>query len=94
MDLTGRVPAPGESSAWGHVPYQRVTDIVGYTGDADQWCPPCAKLVYDRRIDGILRTIRQGDAIDHEGNTVAPLFRNDIAPDDICGRCRNDLSEE
>ena len=93
MALTSRVPAPGESPAHGRLPYQRVDDIVGYTADADMWCPPCARLVYDRRIDGILRTIRQGDAIDREGNTVAPLFRDDIAPDDICGRCGDTLAE-
>lgn len=94
MGLTSRVPAPGGSPARGHVLYQRVTDIVGYTGDADVWCPPCAALVYDRRVDGILRTILQGDAIDYEGNTVTPLFRNDVTDRDNCGRCGDDLTEQ
>jgi hypothetical protein len=93
MALTDRVPAPGASPAPEHVTYHRVTDIGGYTADADLWCPPCARLLYDRRIDGILRTIRQGDAIDHEGNNVTPLFRTHIAPDDICGRCGDTLAE-
>lgn len=65
-------------------------EIVGWKGDADLWCPACAHLAFDRRVDGVLRVV--GDereafaAVDNEGNPVAPVFA-DQAGDSACGGC-------
>lgn len=85
--------APGDSDPldlW-PVPYQQATDVVGYSGGSELWCPPCARHAFDRKVDGILRTIRQRDAVDYDGNPVTPLFRSDVHGDDCCALCGETL---
>lgn len=72
--------------------------IVGYTADADVWCPECAALVYDRRVNGVLRTVRDEregfNAIDFEGNSVNPIFASDEGADEmVCNRCNQPIME-
>ena len=58
-------------------------DIIGYTADADIWCPACAERVYGPLTD---------ESEDHEGNPVHPIFAIDeweYAP--TCTSCREAL---
>ena len=59
------------------------TDIVGWTADAEIWCPTCAEKVY-----GDL----SGERHDREGNVISPVFR-DQDDDDCCGMCWEPLTE-
>jgi hypothetical protein len=74
------------------------TDVIGYSADADIYCPACAALIYDRVIDGVLRTVADEreafTALDFEGNAVHPIFGSDeLEPDDACARCHERLIE-
>lgn len=57
-------------------------DVVGYTADADTYCPLCASTIYG---DGL--SIKS-DTTDREGNLVGPIFV-DSEWDYIvhCGKC-------
>lgn len=73
--------------------------VIGYTADADYHCPECAALIYDRTIDGVLRTVadeRQAfTALDFEGNAVHPIFASDeLDAGTTCGRCGERLSDD
>ena len=60
-------------------------EIIGYTADADVWCPICAREAY-----GPLTEVTE----DHEGNPVHPIFAVeewDYPP--VCCRCREPLIE-
>ena len=60
-------------------------EVIGYTADADIWCPTCAQEAYSP-----LST----DTEDHEGNLVHPIFAVeewDYPP--VCNRCRDPLTE-
>jgi hypothetical protein len=76
--------------------YRKSFEIVGYTADADIYCPECAALTYDRRIDSVLRTVaderEQFQALDFEGNTVSPVFLDQLEGDEHCGRCSTEIS--
>ena len=57
--------------------------VVGYTADADVYCPPCAAALYGADVLDDTKTV-----YGREGNVVAPLFASeewDYAP--TCGRC-------
>lgn len=55
-------------------------EVVGYTADADVWCPDC--LPYDT------------DGRDSEGNDVHPIFAGDEkADEEYCNACRCKLIE-
>ena len=61
--------------------------IVGYSADADVWCPECAKHTYaDQPLN------ESGDlseeAFDHEGNPIHPIFSTDSPEvDECCNKC-------
>ena len=58
-------------------------EVIGYTADADIWCPQCAWEVY-----GALTR----DTKDHEGNPICSIFACeewDDAP--VCNCCREPL---
>ena len=76
---------------WGALPYQRSTDVIGYIGGAELFCPPCARFTFDRVVGGVLCTITQGNAVDYDGITVTPLFRCGVAVDDCCAKCGETL---
>lgn len=64
-------------------------DIVGYTADADLWCPACATATY--APDGAAEVPE--DAEDGEGNLVHPIFASDeLEPGDRCGACHEYLA--
>jgi hypothetical protein len=77
----------------------RATEVVGYTADADIYCPACAALVYDRTVDGVLRTVADPreafQALDFEDNVVHPIFGSDDldAGHNECARCQGELVE-
>lgn len=74
---------------------RKAWEIVGYTADADIWCPECAALVYDRTVDGVLRTVADERetfrAVDFEGNDVHPIFSSDEYDGDTCNRCGEEI---
>lgn len=57
-------------------------DIIGYTADADIYCPPCARDIYGAGIS-------TGIGIkDREGNLVAPVFADSEWDYPVsCGKC-------
>ena len=58
--------------------------IVGYTADADVYCPPCAVVLYKA---GVLED--QCIVSDREGNAIRPCFAWDEWDyEPTCGRCR------
>jgi len=60
--------------------YPKSYDVLGYTADADCWCPACARDAYPG--------CETGDVEGHEGNMVHPIFRDsewDTPP--YCGGC-------
>jgi hypothetical protein len=60
------------------------TEIVGFTADADAWCPACARQVYP--------DCEEQDVEDREGNFVHPIFAGDEGWGDMtCGGCHETL---
>lgn len=55
-------------------------EIVGYTADADSWCPECAIRAYGDEIAVM-------DVPDREGNSVHPVFASDDHADMSCCKC-------
>lgn len=57
-------------------------DVVGYTADADVYCPLCASTIYGDGISG------ENGIKDHEGNLVAPVFAEAEFDYPVsCGKC-------
>jgi hypothetical protein len=57
-------------------------DVVGYTADADVYCPLCATTIYGEGILG------ENGIKDHEGNLVAPVFAEaEFDYPASCGKC-------
>jgi hypothetical protein len=55
---------------------------VGFTANADVWCPACAETIYP----GL--TVDGQSATDDEGNEIYPIFVGDEGwADDRCARC-------
>jgi len=53
--------------------------IIGYTADADTWCPTCATRNYGANLE---------TATDDEGNEVYPIFDTDeVASYWVCHSC-------
>ncbi len=63
-------------------------DILGYTADADIYCPDCAERRYGPDREGRL---------DREGNEVRPIFASDSSEwsesGAYCGDCGRELVE-
>lgn len=61
-------------------------DVVGYTADADTYCPPCARNIYgDDRLGAI-------EVRDREGNLIGPIFADsewDYAV--TCSNCHTEI---
>ena len=62
--------------------------VIGYTADADIWCLSCANRTYGVTPNG-------PDRLDHEGNTVHPIFSTDETSmeGEYCGRCHREVAE-
>lgn len=60
-------------------------NIIGFTADADFWCPDCASAVYGPDIWD-----DQIEVLDSEQNPIHPVFALDEEPDGgwTCGHCR------
>jgi hypothetical protein len=57
--------------------------IIGFTANADIWCPPCADATFGPDA---------ADRIDGEGNTVNPIFASDeIEPGEACNQCQEEI---
>lgn len=72
---------------------RHVYDVVGYTGDADVYCPPCATATYGDLTD-IARPAYYPfqDVLDGEGNDVQPVFAGDEFDDQpYCCVCHTQL---
>ena len=60
-------------------------DVIGYTADADIWCPECAIEAYGTDLD---------NRRDSEGNDVHPIFASDeFSGEYVCNRCNQPLME-
>ena len=63
------------------------TDIIGYTADADTYCPSCAIHHYTRFDDVIYK-----DTLDREGNPVSPIFGDAETDNPItCALCHEPI---
>jgi rubredoxin len=61
------------------------TRVIGYTADADVWCPTCAARNYGAADVGPNHEPRVADfALDSEGNEVHSIFSTDDVPADWC----------
>lgn len=57
-------------------------DVIGYTADADVYCPPCARNIYGDGISG------ENGIKDREGNLVGPVFADSEWDYPVsCGKC-------
>lgn len=63
--------------------------VIGYTADADVWCPACAARNYGAADVGPNHDPRVADfALDNEGNEVHAIFSTDDVPTDwVCNVC-------
>lgn len=60
--------------------YRKAWEVVGYTGDADMYCPECAVARYGEWIV-------THDVPDNEGNNVMAVFLSDEHDGAVCGDC-------
>lgn len=64
------------------LPFREFFEVIGYTGNADVYCPACAQEIWGN----------PDNAIDSEGNKVHPVFLGDewdYTP--VCGACLEEL---